>query len=504
VPAWTFGLLATLVALTWLNPFAPAPSAYAVPWLVTLGSMALLLAACAYWQPGWSGFFHACLLGWLTASLLNCLIALIQYSGLTAQLQAPWSLWINQTPPGLAFGWLRQRNQLATFCNMGLICLFYLWHCRSPGQRFWLPLATGSLLVMGCAATHSRIGLVQCCLVCLSGLLVSLRMHRRDMALGCVYLALVYVCASRLLPHISTLLPNADIAMFPQWGAFTRLTGDDGCEARKVLWSNVLQLISVRPWTGWGWGELDYAHYIHAYQLQPGEKRFCDILDNAHNLPLQLAVELGLPVCLLLFGAGLVWLWHSQPWRESSAQRLAAWAILTVIGLHSLVEYPVWYGSFFSACAICLIFLASRNRGWAGPRVLAAGAMALTVFTAYAGFDYHRVSQVFRPVAQRSPWYADDPLGHADRSVLFKPQADFARLSLMQVTPENAAYVLELSQRVLHHSPEAGVIEKLLQAAQLAGRTDLYDLHRRQYRAAFPAKHDQWQRRQLAPTPATH
>ena len=45
------------------------------------------------------------------------------------------------------------------------------------------------------------------------------------------------------------------------------------------------------PWLGWGWGELDYAHYATLYD----GPRFCDILDNAHNLPLHLAVELGIP-----------------------------------------------------------------------------------------------------------------------------------------------------------------------------------------------------------------
>ncbi|WP_258305060.1 O-antigen ligase family protein, partial [Escherichia coli] len=72
--------------------------------------------------------------------------------------------------------------------------------------------------------------------------------------------------------------------------------GSQTCVGRATLWSNVLELIAQRPWAGWGWGELDYAHYIHPFA---GE-RFCVLLDNAHNLPLHLAVELGLPAALLL------------------------------------------------------------------------------------------------------------------------------------------------------------------------------------------------------------
>ena len=45
--------------------------------------------------------------------------------------------------------------------------------------------------------------------------------------------------------------------------------------------------------------------------------RFCDILDNAHNLPLHLAVELGLPAALLLCGTALWLTLQRKPWREA-------------------------------------------------------------------------------------------------------------------------------------------------------------------------------------------
>ena len=73
----------------------------------------------------------------------------------------------------------------------------------------------------------------------------------------------------------------------------------------------VLHLIAQKPWTGWGWGELKYAHYMASY---PGE-RFCDILGNAHNLPLHLAVTLGLPLALAACAGLLTLLWRAHPWR---------------------------------------------------------------------------------------------------------------------------------------------------------------------------------------------
>ena len=104
----------------------------------------------------------------------------------------------------------------------------------------------------------------------------------------------------------------------------------------------MLALIVQHPWLGWGWRELGYAHYIHLYD----GPRFCDILDNAHNLPLHLAVELGVPVAVTTCGLLGWWVVRAKPWAETDATRRMAWTVLAVVGLHSLLEYPLWYGPF--------------------------------------------------------------------------------------------------------------------------------------------------------------
>src|SRR3954470_23707547 len=111
-----------------------------------------------------------------------------------------------------------------------------------------------------------------------------------------------------------------------------------------------MHLIAQKPWTGWGWGELDWAHFMTLY---PGA-RFCDILDNAHSLPLHLAVELGLPVAAIACGA-IAWaLLRIAPWREADATRQLALCVLAVILIHSLLEYPLWYGPFQIAFGLAL------------------------------------------------------------------------------------------------------------------------------------------------------
>ena len=156
-------------------------------------------------------------------------------------------------------------------------------------------------------------------------------------ALGrCVVVAFgalaIYLLCLWLLPWLLLVTTGVESG-----GLMARLQEDVGCGSRRVLWSNVLHLISLKPWWGWGWEELDYAHFMTLY---PGE-RFCDILDNAHNLPLHLAVELGVPVAAGLLALCLWGVWKGRPWAEHDRTRLWAWAMLSLIGVHSLLEYPL-------------------------------------------------------------------------------------------------------------------------------------------------------------------
>ncbi|MBP9062061.1 MAG: O-antigen ligase C-terminal domain-containing protein, partial [Rhodoferax sp.] len=256
-------------------------------------------------------------------------------------------------------------------------------------------------------------------------------------------------------------------------------------------------LIVQKPWLGWGWGNLDYAHFITLY---PGA-RFCDILDNAHNLPLHLAVELGLPVAFLVCGTGLWLVWRTQPWREADPTRQLAWSVLAVILLHSLLEYPLWYGPFQMAFGLSVWMLwrveasSSKNTDAfrpVAPILFAQAAIFLIAFIAYAAWDYHRISQIYLAQNRRAAAYQDNTLEKIQGSWLFKNQVRFAELTTTSLTPANAAHVNSLAKDVLHFSPEGRVIEKLVESAVMLGRDDeaLYYLAR--YRAAFPDSHARW------------
>ncbi|MDY0105658.1 MAG: Wzy polymerase domain-containing protein [Giesbergeria sp.] len=458
--------------------------------------------------------------GLLLAALLGSAIGLLQYFGAATGLEP----WVHPSRPGQAVGNLRQRNQQATLISMGLWVLFWvaaqtqrqLWvdgrapagdvaAVRQVGGARWLVGLAGvlmawalALLAAGSAATASRTGLAQWCVM--GGLLALWRASLGRLAAGLALVGLViYGLAAWLLPELLLQWTG-----FRAEGLMARFGDAPGCTSRRVLWSNVLYLIAQKPWLGWGWGELDYAHYV---TLFPGE-RFCVLLDNAHNLPLHLAVELGVPVAALACVAVLAWVWNARPWSETDPARQLAWGILALVGLHSMLEFPLWYGPFqlVTVLAVCILWrrpVPGSGAARAGvfmqkmPPALvwkALAAITTIVFMGYASWDYSRVSQVYKPVAQRSEALRDDTLLKVSGTWLFANAVDFAILTTTPVTPETAQRMHVLATALLHYSPEPRVIEPLIESAALLGRDDEVAFHLRRYRAAYPQDFARWSR----------
>ena len=457
--------------------------------------MAALLASAVGW--GLAAVYHSSadivrrrpiVEAWLFAGVLSSLMALIQYAGASAFF-APW---INYTEPGIAFANLRQRNQFATLTNLALASLWW-WSVqeRSPDRQanaHGAALLMAVVLAIGNAASSSRTGLLQLCLMIgLMALWGGLRqglLRRLWITYGLTYVAALWV-----LPWAIGLDPWSN-------GAWARLqAGDALCSSRLTLWQNVWHLISLRPWFGWGWGELDYAHFITPY---PGA-RFCDILDNAHNLPLHLAVELGIPAAAFICGLVAWWVVRAKPWRETDPGRQLAWTVLALIGLHSLLEYPLWYGPFQMAVGLCVWMLWRRGDAplSAAARLgvrLACGltAAAMTFACGYVAWDYHRISQIYLPPEARAAAYRGDTLAKIRGTRLFGSQVDFAELTITPLTPQNAAHLHGLAQSLLHFSPEPRVIEKLIESALLLQLNDEARINLARYRVAFPEAHDRW------------
>ncbi len=484
--------LATTLAMVapWLSPMTWGPNPEMVQRLLSVGCGAVLLVAWVGYGPRVDAraLAHTLAWGWLGAALLSAGAGVLQYFGAEGLV---FDGWISASTPGQAYANLRQRNQFASLTSLGLVALLYLVAVHAdeaptpgPQHQLWVLLAI-ALLALGNAASSSRTGVLQW-LGLLALAWVWGRHGQRSLWRWTLLAVGLYLLAAWALPlglQASTGQASAGAS------ALQRFQESSGCGSRTILWRNVLELIAHQPWLGWGWGELKFAHFITPYQ---GE-RFCELLDNAHHLPLHLAVELGVPAALLLCGGALAAVVWARPWRDTAPARQMAWAGLATILLHSLLEYPLWYGPFQLATLLCLWLLwRTRRNAPAAPRdtaqlplsLLAATGMLAVV--AYTGWDYWRVGQLFLPQSYRAEAYRDDTLVKVETSWLFRDMVRFARVTTTSPTPENAAALYADALQALHYSPEPRVIGALLESARLLGQESAATEHiRRQWQANY-------------------
>ena len=435
-----------------------------------------------------NGLLHCLLVAWLLAALISSALAVLQYLDMARELTP----WVNQPRAGDAFANLRQRNQFASLTSIGLVALLGLvTAARSISKlhlaMMWCALA---LLSAGLACSVSRTGAVQWLLVVALVLFWSWRYRKNahpvlmQMAIGAPLLVIVWSLA---LPWIALQLNGVMGASL-----LLRVAGQvqdyAACGGRRVLWSNALQMLAQHPWQGWGLGETDFAHYSTDYQSE----RFCDLLDNAHNFPLHLALELGLPFALASCTFAVHWVFKRINLRNLTNPQRIAFTLLLVLGLHSMLEYPLWYGPFQMTLGLALgLWSASaRSNSNLKPNLSPITRQAETepsnsvrqqllpmliscvLFLAclYAAWDYNRVAQIYRQPDKRDAAYRDNPMQAASQSWLFKNQVDFARLMTQSITQENAQATFDLSMRVLHYSPEPRVIERAVESLRLLGR----------------------------------
>jgi hypothetical protein len=493
-------LMVGLLTLPWLNPFSVGPSpaipALVFSWWCAAAVLLLAMAMPPKHRVRWELIFAS---SWILAATVSVLAGLLQYYGFSDALTP----WVNTAAKGVAYGNLRQRNQFATLTSIGLGALLFYASSRTVTRRGrWAVHCLVAVLALGTAASASRTGLTQLVLLTVLAGMWSIASVRgtaiqRNLVIGLAVAWAAYVLGSWALPRLGGLDPQAT-------GILGRLYGDAPlCSSRITLWGNVVHLIAQKPWLGWGWGNLDYAHFMTLYPTE----RFCDLLDNAHNLPLHLALELGVPVAIGVCGL-IVWLLiRAKPWRESRAVQQAAWSVLAVIGLHSLLEYPLWYGPFQLAVVASLSMLwrasgvagnTDRERGAkdcptirqrATSAVLAAGMLSVCAFAAW---DYWRINQLYLPVSERHAAYRDDTLEKVRNSWLFQDQVLFAELTTTSLTRNNAEHIHALSAQLLHFSPESRVVETLIESAVMLGRDEEALFYLLRYKASYPLDHARW------------
>ena len=464
----------SLIAALGLLAIAPVVSALAfgLPWPLALSSLALIAVAMlvvitAVCIPAADGelAFGAMSAALVAAGVLSAVVALVQV------FVPHWTdgTWLaHPTGGGRVGANLRQPNHLSSLLVLSALGLVWMHESAAALRpRHRGPIAAVLLLlVFGIVLTASRTGAICVALLAVWGV-VDRRLSRP------ARIALVALPVFFVLMWIGMdVWSRTGAAAF---GGDAQLHRSDLSSSRYAIWANTLSLIAAHPWLGVGWGEFNFA-----WTLTPFPGRPVAFFDHTHNLPLQLLVELGVPIGLLVLGL-LAWaLWRAVEAAAVGAGRGSATArcacvMVATMGVHSQLEYPLWYAYFLlpTAFAFGCALGFERPAGALRPRMagrlpkfLGTAAVVLMVGTVVSLVDYRRVVVIFAPT-ENSPSLSER-IADGRKSWFFAHHADYAAAT----TVEHPSEALSAFERAPHYLLDARLMQAWARALDEAGEAE--------------------------------
>lgn len=475
-----------LVLMPWIFPLIYGPNPLVLAEVIVFASLLLLFLLSV-------PLYQSILIGLVLAAVLNALVGLLQYFNLADGFYP----YLIQQGPGQAFGIMGQRNQLASLTSIGYVSVLIGAQSNVFRSVFSIKWIYGflAMLAIGNAVSMSRTGLIQWTIILIIHAMYS-KDKWGDAAKQALFAFATYCLAIVMMPWFLSQMLGEDYS-----GLLSRFGNEENCGTRSYLWLNVLELIGKQPLMGWGWGELKYAHFITLL----GENRFCEVLGNAHNLPLHLAVTFGIPIALIVAIILICAVIYSKPWMEAHIEKKLAWSILLLVGVHSMLEYPLWYAPFQMVTILSIVILIRWERVlgpgggsyWGVTRQglgRNAGIMLLIAFLffGYVVWDYFRISRLYKSEFMKTAEDRVNTLTNAKKSYFFKNYVNFAELGMLQLEAENASFVNELAKEMLHFSPEPKVIKLVVESARLLGNEAEVEFYSKRFAAAFPREYAGW------------
>ncbi len=352
------------------------------------------------------------------------------------------------------YGNLAQPNHYANYLALGLISLGLLWQQKRLRPGAVVLLAFPLLLTLTLSGSRSS----WLYLLMLAGL--SWWWARRDSQQQPLFRYSLLLIAAFVAMHGLVRLPfmqGADAGLDTLQRLFAETASGS---IRLYLWQEAGLIFMAHPWLGVGFGQFAWQHF----QLQPAMQfeAVQGLYNNAHNLIFQIAAESGLLGLLALLLPLGIWLRHLRR-MPSDAAHWWALALLGVLAIHSLLEYPLWYVFFLGIAAVLLGVLDQAHYALSLPR-LARGSAALVVLLGVAILmqlrtDYQQLERASGLRAASATAANDieqqrrDALMAAYTSPLLSPYAEFLISGSMEISPQRLPQKLALNTRVLHFIP---------------------------------------------------
>ena len=471
-------LLFLLLALAVVAQYIYFGQNNAVAWLILMGYVAL--GGIATWvgyvacSNGYAGsWLKGITFGLLLACSLASVASFIQYFALDGSL-----LVISPAAQaGRTFGFIRQPNHQATFLCLGLVSLITLQRLAKPNVAATALVLLGPILAFGVVSTGSRTALVELVFVSMFALFF-LRKEKRG-HIKALY-PIVCVVVTWLSLYYLNQLGGAEF----YGSSKLEQTNTEGAGVRAEVWRQTWIMIVERPWFGAG-----LPYYSAAFYLSGAAATAGIIMTHSHNLFLQLAFGLGLPLTLVFFALLAIVLYRARK-QAGAVGGFFAFSLIGCILIHSQVEFPLWYTYFLLPFCFCVGWLCSASLqpsietptkslspqtapgsaslNWTQKAALGIGAAVLGL-AAWMNHDFYKVTPLFSAAALTQLTANEQ---EAKQTFWFRHFVQFALLSREKMTQSNHQDYLRRVSKLGCYTPEFWYQPNTIVALTFAGRLD--------------------------------
>jgi O-antigen ligase len=376
---------------------------------------------------------------------------------------APFVVAYNVTVERRPFGNMAQANHLATYIAFAMAGALFLVQTRRLAVGIWLLVST--IFAAGLALTVSRGPWLQMGVIVVAGFWMAFAQIRSEPLLRRSNREwLIPIALAVLFFVVNALIRWANVHYHLELGqsAADRFKDAGQIAPRLALWKYGWTMFRTHPLLGVGWGEFPSYQYELVRTLGGVE-----IANNSHDIFIDLLAKTGLiGVAIVLLGL-VAWLVRVVR-APQSATRVFGIALIGVLTMHALVEYPQQY-MFFLLPAMFVFGLLETRPLRLVPARLSFGAFAVVVFGGLAALypvyrDYARAEVLYygsRPAEQ----YTAAP------SFLFRAWGEYGLATLQPMNSVDLQRKLAMHRQAIALLPGETVLRRYAVLQALSGDT---------------------------------